>query len=75
LGEERGSRAGRWVELKAAVAAALAQSPMTYEELEARFPMSRRRLMKLMQELVMEGRAELSDEYPFRFLCGETSTN
>ncbi|MCX7783017.1 MAG: RNA polymerase subunit sigma-70 [Meiothermus sp.] len=68
LGEERGSRAGKWVELKAAVAAALAQSPQTYEELEARFPMSRRRLMKLMQELVLEGRAEVSDEYPFRFL-------
>jgi hypothetical protein len=30
--------------------------------------MSRRRLMKLMQELVNEGRAELRDEYPFRFL-------
>lgn len=68
LGEERGSRAGKWVELKAAVAAALAESPLTYEELEARFPMSRRRLMKLMQELVMEGRADISDEYPFRFV-------
>ncbi|MDW8426700.1 MAG: sigma factor-like helix-turn-helix DNA-binding protein [Meiothermus sp.] len=68
LGEERGSRAGKWIELKAAVAAALNESPMTYEELEARFPMSRRRLMRLMQELIMEGRAELSDEYPFRFL-------
>ncbi|GIW25286.1 sigma factor-like helix-turn-helix DNA-binding protein [Meiothermus sp.] len=68
LGEERGSRAGKWIELKAAVVAALNQSPLTYEELEARFPMSRRRLMKLMQELVNEGRAELSDEYPFRFL-------
>ncbi len=71
LGEERGSRAGKWVELKAAVAAALAESPLTYEELEARFPMSRRRLMKLMQELVMEGRADISDEYPFRFVGKE----
>ncbi len=71
LGEERGSRASKWVELKAAVVTALAQSPMTYEQLEARFPMSRRRLMRLMQELVMEGRAEVSDEYPFRFLPGE----
>jgi DNA-directed RNA polymerase specialized sigma24 family protein len=71
LGEERGSRAGKWVELKAAVAAALAQEALTYEELEERFPMSRRRLMKLMQELVLEGRAEVSDEYPFRFLGGE----
>lgn len=71
LGQERGSRAGKWVELKAAVAAALAQSPLTYEELEARFPMSRRRLMKLMQELVQEGRADVSDEYPFRFLGKE----
>ena len=71
LGEERGSRAGKWVELKAAVAAALAESPLTYEELEARFPMSRRRLMKLMQELVAEGRADISDEYPFRFVGKE----
>lgn len=71
LGEERGSRAGKWVELKAAVVTALAQSPLTYEELESRFPMSRRRLMRLMQELVQEGRAEVSDEYPFRFLPGE----
>ncbi|MCX8088975.1 MAG: sigma factor-like helix-turn-helix DNA-binding protein [Meiothermus ruber] len=68
LGQERGSRAGKWAELKAAVAAALIESPLTYDDLEARFPMSRRRLMKLMQELVNEGRAELSDEYPFRFL-------
>lgn len=68
LGEDRGSRAGKWAELKAAVAAALIESPLTYDDLEARFPMSRRRLMKLMQELVNEGRAELSDEYPFRFL-------
>lgn len=71
LGEERGSRAGKWVELKAAVSAALLESPLTYEELEARFPMSRRRLMKLMQELVQEGRADVSDEYPFRFLGKE----
>ncbi|WP_337868295.1 sigma factor-like helix-turn-helix DNA-binding protein [Meiothermus sp.] len=71
LGEERGSRAGKWVELKAAVVTALTQSPLTYEELEERFPMSRRRLMRLMQELVQEGRAEVSDEYPFRFLPGE----
>ncbi len=71
LGEERGSRAGKWVELKAAVAAALDESPLTYEELEARFPMSRRRLMKLMQELVTEGRADISDEYPFRFVGKE----
>mgnify|MGYP001052697279 CR=1 FL=1 len=68
LGKEHGSRAGRWVELKAAVTAALLESPLTYEELEARFPMSRRRLTRLMKELVQEGRAELSDEYPFRFL-------
>lgn len=68
LGEDRGSRASQWAELKAAVAAALTETPLTYEDLEARFPMSRRRLMKLMQELVNEGRAELSDEYPFRFL-------
>ncbi|MBO1436256.1 sigma factor-like helix-turn-helix DNA-binding protein [Meiothermus sp. CFH 77666] len=73
LGEERGSRAGKWVELKAAVAAALAESPLTYEELEARFPMSRRRLMRLMQELVAEGRADISDEYPFRFVGKEES--
>lgn len=68
LGEDRGSRASQWAELKAAVVAALIESPLTYDDLEARFPMSRRRLMKLMQELVNEGRAELSDEYPFRFL-------
>lgn len=71
LGSERGSRAGKWMELKAAVAAALIESPLTYEELEARFPMSRRRLMKLMQELVQEGRADVSDEYPFRFFGKE----
>ncbi len=71
LGEERGSRAGRWAELKAAVVAALRQRPLTYAELKARFPMSRRRLMRLMQELVMEGRAELSGDYPFRFLALE----
>lgn len=68
LGEERGSRAGRWAELKAAVVSALAQGPLTYGELERLFPMSRRRLARLMQELVAEGRAEVGDDYPFRFM-------
>jgi hypothetical protein len=68
LGEERGSRASEWVELKAAVVEALRESSLTYDDLEARFPMSRRRLMKLMLELVNEGQAELTDEYPFRFV-------
>jgi len=71
LGEERGSREGKWAQLKAAVVVALAQNSLTYDELEERFPMSRRRLMKLMIELVEEGRAEVSDEYPFRFLSAE----
>ncbi len=71
LGEERGSRAGRWLELKASVVVALTQTPLTYDELEKRFPMSRRRLMKLMLQLVDEGRAELTDEYPFRFFSVE----
>ncbi|WP_333659999.1 sigma factor-like helix-turn-helix DNA-binding protein [Meiothermus cerbereus] len=71
LGEDRGSRAGKWVELKAAVVAALRESPLTYDDLEARFPMSRRRLMKLMLELVNEGQAELTDEYPFRFASAQ----
>jgi len=68
LGEERGSRASEWVELKAAVVEALRERSLTYDDLEARFPMSRRRLMKLMLELVNEGQAELTDEYPFRFM-------
>ncbi|RIH83552.1 RNA polymerase sigma factor RpoH [Meiothermus luteus] len=84
LGEERGSRAGRWIELKAMVVAALAQRPLTYGELERLFPMSRRRLTRLMQELVAEGRAEVGDDYPFRFMLpaggagykeGQTSTS
>lgn len=68
-GEHKGAKTEEWAELKAATIRALSKQSLTYSDLDALLGISRNRVRKLIGELVQEGKAEVSDEYPLRFVA------
>jgi len=66
-------RADQWEDLKAVVENTLKERSLTYKELIALLPISRGRISRLMAELVAEGRADVNEELPMRFIRPQTA--